>query len=99
MVYSPTSVIAVSAALPALALFTTILRFYARLRLSATYLGIDDWLALAAVIFSLADGANLIAAAVKGDQGRVYDIEIPHDRAVFEGKVRTHPPTVRPHLD
>ena len=61
MAYDPPSIVAVSIILPLLAVAAVCLRFLCRLRLQPTYIGIDDWLVLGAVIFSLADGANLAA--------------------------------------
>ena len=60
MEYDPTSIVVVSVILPLLAVVAVGLRFWVRLRVQPTYLGIDDWLILAAVIFSIADAANLI---------------------------------------
>ena len=57
--YSPPSIVAVAVALPLLALGAVCLRFYVRLRLHPTYIGIDDMLVFGAVILSMADGANL----------------------------------------
>ena len=59
MAYDPTSIVVVSIVLPLLGVVAVCLRFWVRLRVAPTYLGIDDWLALAAVIFSMGDGANL----------------------------------------
>ena len=61
MAYDPPSIIAVSIVLPLLALVAVCLRFLVRQRVQPTYIGIDDWLVLGAVVFSLADGANLAA--------------------------------------
>ena len=60
MAYDPPSIIAVSIILPLLALVAVCIRFWVRIRLTSTHIGTDDWLVLGAVIFSLADGANLI---------------------------------------
>ena len=60
MEYSPTSIIVVSVVLPLLAFVAICLRFWVRLRVQPTYIGIDDWLILAAFVFLLGDAANLI---------------------------------------
>ena len=57
--YPPQSVVAISIALPLLAVVAVCFRFYVRLYVKPTYVGIDDWLIIAAVVLSLADGANL----------------------------------------
>lgn len=61
MEYPPASIVAVSIILPLLALLAVFLRFYVRLRLQPSHIGIDDWLIVGAVILALADGANLAA--------------------------------------
>ena len=61
MAYEPPSIVAISIVLPALSILAVCLRFLVRLRLKPTFIGIDDWLILAAVIFLVADGANLAA--------------------------------------
>ena len=60
MAYDPPSIIAISVVLPLLAVGAVILRFLVRLRWQPTYIGVDDWLILGALVFLLADGANLI---------------------------------------
>ena len=60
MEYSPTSIIVVSVVLPVIALVAICLRFWVRLRVQPTYVGIDDWLILGAFIFMVGDAANLI---------------------------------------
>lgn len=62
MLYSPASTVAICVILPVLAILAVVLRFYVRLRAQPTYVGIDDWLAVAACVFACADGANLIAS-------------------------------------
>lgn len=59
MAYSPASIVAVSIVLPVIALVAVCLRFWVRLRVQPSYIGADDWLIAGAVVFSLADGANL----------------------------------------
>ena len=57
--YTPTTIVAISIVLPLIAVVAVCLRFWVRTSYQPTYLGVDDWLAFAAVIFCLADGANL----------------------------------------
>lgn len=80
MAYSPDSIIAVGIVLPTLALIAVCLRFYVRLRLAKTYIGLDDYLIAVAVVLCLADGANLAYAAIDGILGRNYEGELPVER-------------------
>ena len=57
--YSPASIVTIGIILPLLALIAVILRFYLRLYIQSSYIGIDDCLIVAAVILVMADGANL----------------------------------------
>lgn len=77
MLYPPASTVAICVVLPVLAIIAVLLRFYVRIRVQPTYVGIDDWLAVAACLFACADSANLIASkefsANKGiDRSRLY---------------------------
>ena len=66
--YPPSSIVAIGIILPLIALFAVILRFYLRLFIKPTYIGIDDWLILGAVILSMADGANLAVGMYSNSQ-------------------------------
>lgn len=82
--YPISAIIAVGIILPLLAVFATVLRFWVRLRVQPTRLGIDDWLILGAVIICVGDGANLAIAAIYGILGRSFSGQPPDDRALFE---------------
>ena len=59
MAYSPESIVAVSIILPLLGLVAVGLRFWVRISVQPTFVGLDDWFIVGAVVLSLADGANL----------------------------------------
>jgi hypothetical protein len=59
MEYSPTSIVVIAVVLPLFAVVAVALRFLVRLKIQPTYIGIDDWTIAVAVIFLLADCANL----------------------------------------
>lgn len=59
MSYSVASIAAVGIVLPLLALVAVILRFHLRFNVQPSYIGVDDWLIVGAVILAMADGANL----------------------------------------
>ena len=61
--YPPSAIIAIPVVLPLLTVVAVVLRFYVRLKLSPTYLGIDDWTAAVASLFCLGFGASLIVGA------------------------------------
>ena len=59
--YGESSLIGTAIALPLLAILAVILRFYARLHLRKSFIKIDDWLALLAVVFVCGHGVVQIA--------------------------------------
>ena len=68
--YGVTSLIVTATVLPLLGLGAVCLRFYVRLRLKPTFVGIDDWLITFSCLLVFAQGANQI----NGTYGR----EISH---------------------
>ncbi|KAL8816842.1 MAG: hypothetical protein Q9191_008257 [Dirinaria sp. TL-2023a] len=70
MLYGVTSLIVTATVLPFLGSVLVALRFYVRLRLKPTFVGIDDWLILFACVLVWGQGANQIVAAVIGELGR-----------------------------
>ena len=64
MAYSPESIVAISILLPSLAVVFLLLRFFVRQKLARTYIGLDDWLLVAACFLALADGANLAVGMI-----------------------------------
>ena len=59
--YGVTSIIATAIALPLLGLVAVILRFYVRLRLKPTFVGIDDWLITFSCLLVFAQAALQIS--------------------------------------
>ena len=59
MAYFPQSIVVIAIFLPLLAIIAVCLRFWVRLYVQPTHIGIDDWLIVGALILCLADGANL----------------------------------------
>ena len=58
--YDVTSLIATAIVLPLLGFIAVTLRFYVRLYLKPTFIGVDDWLALIAIVLVCGQGANQI---------------------------------------
>lgn len=58
--YGVTSLIATAILLPLLGFVTVCVRFYVRLRLKPTYLGVDDWLIAFSCLLTVAQGADQI---------------------------------------
>ena len=58
--YGVVSLIITATVLPLLGLVAVCLRFYVRLRLKPTFVGIDDWLVAFSCLLVLAQGANQI---------------------------------------
>ena len=54
--YDHNASLGTSIALPILAVIATALRFFTRLRVRRTYVGIDDWLSLAALVLVCGHG-------------------------------------------
>lgn len=59
--YGVASLIATAVVLPFIGFLAVCVRFYVRLRLKPTYLGIDDWLIAFSCLLTVAQGANQIA--------------------------------------
>ena len=59
--YDVASLIVTATVLPFIALVALCLRFYVRLKLNPTYLGIDDWLIAIGFVFVCGQCANQIA--------------------------------------
>lgn len=68
--YGVASVIVTAILLPLLGFVAVCLRFYTRLRLTPTFVGIDDWLIAISCLLVLSQGAVQIAGAVIGVLGR-----------------------------
>ncbi|KAI4162186.1 MAG: hypothetical protein LQ342_004206 [Letrouitia transgressa] len=68
--YGAASLIVTAILLPFIGSVSVCLRFYVRLRLKPTFIGIDDWLILFSCILVWAQGANQVVAASIGDLGR-----------------------------
>lgn len=68
--YSVASIIVTAILLPLIGSAAVYLRFYIRLRLKPTFIGIDDWLILSSCIFVWAQGAMQVAAASIGGLGK-----------------------------
>lgn len=68
--YGVASLIVTATVLPFLGLVAVCLRFYVRLRLTPTFVGIDDWLIAFSCLLVFAQGANQITGAVLGELGR-----------------------------
>lgn len=60
MAYNVASLLGTAIALPLLGVIAVILRFYVRLRLRPSYVGIDDWLIVLAVVLVVGHGVNQI---------------------------------------
>ena len=58
--YGVTSLIATAIVLPLLGFVAVCVRFYVRLRLKPTYLGVDDWLIAFSCLLTVAQGADQI---------------------------------------
>ena len=58
--YGVASLIATAIVFPLLGVVAVILRFYVRLRLQPTYVGIDDWTILLSCVLVCAQGVNQI---------------------------------------
>lgn len=63
--YGVTSVIVTAAVLPLLGLLAVCLRFYVRVRLRPTYIGIDDWLIAFSCFLVLGQGAMQIIGKIQ----------------------------------
>ena len=74
MGYDVASLIGTAIGLPLLGVVAVILRFYVRLRLRPTFIGVDDWLIVLAVVLVVGQGANQIVAAAIGELGRDYEL-------------------------
>lgn len=68
--YGVASLIVTAILLPLIGSLAVYLRFYVRLRLKPTFVGIDDWLILFSCVLVWGQGANQIVAAVIGELGR-----------------------------
>ena len=68
--YGIVSVISTAIILPLLGFAAVCLRFYVRLRVRPTYIGIDDWLILVSSVLVWGHAANQVAAGVIGENGR-----------------------------
>lgn len=66
--YGVTSVIVTAAVLPLLGLLAVCLRFYVRVRLTRTYIGIDDWLIAFSSFLVLSQGAMQIIGKILNSQ-------------------------------
>ncbi|KAG8532195.1 uncharacterized protein KY384_003836 [Bacidia gigantensis] len=86
MAYNVASLIGTAIALPLLGVIAVILRFYVRLRLRPTFIGIDDWLIVLAVVLVVGQCANQVVAAVIGMLGRdnepVVDWRVAHESKI-----------------
>lgn len=58
--YGTTSLIATAILLPLLGVIAVCLRFYVRLRLKPTFIGIDDWMIAFSCLLVCASGANQV---------------------------------------
>ena len=80
------SVIATAIALPLLGSVAVCLRFYVRLRLKPTFVGIDDWLILVSSVLAWGQGANQVIASVIGELGRdsepTVDWRVKHEAKI-----------------
>ena len=63
--YGVASVIVTATLLPLLGFVTVCLRFYTRIRLTATFVGIDDWLIAFSCLLVLGQGAAQIAGMIQ----------------------------------
>ena len=63
--YGIASLIATAIVLPLLGLVAVALRFYVRLRLKPTFVGLDDWLIAFSCLLVLAQGANQINGEIQ----------------------------------
>lgn len=68
--YGVASLIAVGILLPLIGTLLVGLRFFVRLRLRPTFVGIDDWLILFACVLVWSQGVIEVIAAVLGELGR-----------------------------
>lgn len=68
--YGVDSLIVTAIVLPFIGSVAVALRFYVRLRLKPTYIGLDDWLILFACVLVWGQGANQIIGAIIGELGR-----------------------------
>ena len=62
--YGVASVVVTAAVLPILGVIAVVLRFYVRLRLKPTFVGIDDWMIAFSCLFVCAQGALQIIGAL-----------------------------------
>ena len=62
--YSVASYIATAVSLPLLGFIAVCLRFYVRLRLRPTYIGIDDWMIAFSCLLVCASGANQVVGKI-----------------------------------
>ena len=72
--YDVASLIATAIILPLLGFIAVVLRFYVRLYLKPTYIGIDDWLIAVAVVLVYGQAANQIV----GSSVSVWKIVVLH---------------------
>lgn len=68
--YGVASLIVIAILLPAIGTWCIGLRFYVRLRLKPTFVGIDDWLILVACFFVWGQAVIQIYSAIDGELGR-----------------------------
>ncbi|KAI3323419.1 hypothetical protein HD806DRAFT_85811 [Xylariaceae sp. AK1471] len=76
---TPASVIAIGAVFAFLPAVAVVLRFYCRLRVKRTVLGIDDWLSLAAFVLTLGMGIMLIVG------GSIHALAQPSPQGIAPG--------------